>query len=327
MQDAEQDKSESQKSVSKTRGSRLNRLRKWLWIALLLFLGAGTVCIALPFWLAGPSDELTPVAPSTISSPPESGTKALEPLTLITLNMAHGRLDQSMNPFVSREKAEANLQIIADTLAREKPDIVALQEADTNSFWNGSFDHVGFIAQKLGWTHFISGHQVQGLNLHYGTALMSRLPLVDGCSTTFSSALFSLPKGYVKATLTWPGDPEAKIEVISLHLDFMRASVRQRQIDELVQSLESSKNPFIVMGDFNCDWSGADSAVKRMAKALDLKAHNPDAANMITYPGLKKRLDWILISSCLQFESYEVLNDALSDRLTVKAVIIISPIN
>jgi len=307
------------KTAIKSVKDRQMRIRRGLWLALLFLITLGAICIALPFWLAGPNKTLTP-EPFKIPFP-ESNASTTKTLNLITLNIVHGRGGHPLNPFLSREKAKLNLQAISNSLKRENLDLIALQEADTMSFWSGSFDHVQYLADKLEWTQFVRGQQVHGLNLQYGTALLSRFQLMKCSTKTFSSSLFSLPKGYVKATFGWPNEPTLKIDIISLHLDFMRAAVRERQVDELAQLLKDSSNPLIIMGDFNCEWNSADSAVKRLATLLRLKAYKPAGENMETFPNTKKRLDWILLSPSLQFESYEIIPDILSDHLAIKASI------
>jgi endonuclease/exonuclease/phosphatase family metal-dependent hydrolase len=54
---------------------------------------------------------------------------------------------------------------------------------------------------------------------------------------------------------------------------------------------------------------------------MKLDAWRPDADGLTTFPGLRKRLDWILVSEELEFKSSEVLPDEVSDHLGVKAEI------
>ena len=73
------------------------------------------------------------------------------------------------------------------------------------------------------------------------------------------------------------------------------------------------------MGDFNCEWTDPHSPLRKIAEALSLQAYQPEAEGMTTFPTLKKRLDWILISPELEFVSCKVLPDVVSDHLAVVA--------
>jgi endonuclease/exonuclease/phosphatase family metal-dependent hydrolase len=72
------------------------------------------------------------------------------------------------------------------------------------------------------------------------------------------------------------------------------------------------------MGDFNAQWHEESSAVERLASALGLRTHAPNA-HAPTFPARKARLDWILVSPHLEFERHEVLDDVVSDHLPVIA--------
>ena len=80
----------------------------------------------------------------------------------------------------------------------------------------------------------------------------------------------------------------------------------------------------IILGDFNSDWFSDKSVVKRLAEEGKLKVYNPQADNLHTYNSRGSRLDWILISSELEFVSYKVLQDTLSDHLAVVAEVQLS---
>jgi len=235
-------------------------------------------------------------------------------LRLMTLNIAHGRGNDAYRLFLKGSDVEVNLDDIAAVLRREEPDIVALQEADGPSIWSGMRDHVEYLAQKGGFPYSVRGEHVKGMKLSYGTALLSKIPLREPVSVTFPPSPPTLSKGFVAATVTWPGDPVAEIDVISLHLDFSRNSVRQRQMEDLIDLLSSRNRISIVMGDFNCEWEARDSALHMLAEQCRLKGYLAGKAGMETFPLLGKRFDWVLVSSDLEFSTYEVLEDPVSDH-------------
>ncbi len=238
-------------------------------------------------------------------------------LRVMTLNIAHGRKDRRHQILQSGKSIKSNLDDAAAVLRREKPALVALQEADGPSAWTGNFDHVQYLAEKLDYAYSVRADHVNRERLRYGTAFLSALPLENPLSVTFEPTPPTPSKGFIVCTIAWPGRPDTEIDVVSVHLDFSRRSTRERQIEEIVAELADRNRPLIVMGDFNSQWNSRRSALRDLARRLNLKAYTPDADDMDTFPKLRKRFDWILISPELEFVTYGVLPDALSDHLAV----------
>ena len=68
-------------------------------------------------------------------------------LSLLSLNLAHGRKDRFSQLLLSSETIERNLLDVASYLESSQADIVALQEADSPSNWSGNFNHVEFLGE------------------------------------------------------------------------------------------------------------------------------------------------------------------------------------
>ncbi len=244
-------------------------------------------------------------------------------LTVMTLNLAHGRGTGFHQLFQREARTERNLDEVRELLARESPDVVALQEADAPSVWSGGFDHVAYVAHDMEATELVRGVHASGLGLHYGTALLATQPLADPLAVTFPRAVVPAPKGFVVATVGWPSQPHVQIDVVSVHLHFLGAKRRDRQASELVRVLRERDRPVIVMGDFNSQWQD-DSAVRTVAGELELRAFEPERHGLPTFPRLGRRLDWILVSHELEFVSHRVLEDPVSDHRAVVAEIRLS---
>lgn len=242
-------------------------------------------------------------------------------LRLLTLNLAHGRKDGFSQILQSGDTIRGHLGDVADVLRRESPDLVALQEADGPSVWSGNVNHVGILAESAGFGYSIQGAHVAGAGLSYGTAILSRRAIEAPVSVTFGPSIPPFPKGFVVGRIRWPGLPGGGVDVVSVHLDFARPSVRRAQVEEMVRRLSSRPGPRIILGDFNSEWADEDSAVRALAKALNLNAWRETADGLDTFPFSERRLDWILISPELEFRDYRVLPDVLSDHLGVLATI------
>ena len=243
-------------------------------------------------------------------------------LKVLMLNLAHGRKD-GLNQLLKSEAAiRRNLEEIATVLDKHSADVVALQEADAPSFWSGGFDHVALLAEQAGYPFYESSNQANSWFFSYGTALLSRVALSGVVHHTFRPSPPTMNKGYTLAQLIWKRDSRepVAVDVVSVHLDFSRKSVREQQSAELAQALAVRGNPLIVMGDFNSDWSADEQVVRALAERAELHVYRPDADDLSTYSG-SKRYDWILISRHLEFVSLEVLPEILSDHSAVMAEI------
>jgi endonuclease/exonuclease/phosphatase family metal-dependent hydrolase len=182
-------------------------------------------------------------------------------MKFVTLNLAHGRKDAWHQALLRRSTIQANLNEIARILRQEEPDVVALQEADAPSVWSGRFDHIAYLSEKAGIPYFAMGEHVQRMRLAYGTAIVSRHRLKEIVSHRFSPSPPTLRKGMVMGTVHWPGHPHFLLDVVSVHLDFSRKSVRQRQAHEIIERLADRQRPLVLMGDFNCGFGARDRTI------------------------------------------------------------------
>ena len=238
-------------------------------------------------------------------------------LRIMPLTVAHGRANGARGLRRKKESIQESLNAVVSLLQRETPDIIALQEAAGPSMWSGDFNHIEYITDKASLPWAAQGRHVEGPHFNYGTALLSHLPIEATHSTTFKASPPTPAKGFLITTLTHPAAP-AGIDVVSVHLDFLRSSVRQKQVEQLIRTLNVSDRPQIVMGDFNTSWE-SEPTLQQLAEALNLRGYKPKDNTQPTFPGNKKRLDWILISSHWNFENHRTLPDQVSDHLAVIA--------
>lgn len=242
-------------------------------------------------------------------------------LHVATLNLAHGRALTADQFGLTREQFEVNIDAVAVVLRRENPDVIALQEADAPSTWSGLFDHVERLVRHAGYEHVHHGIHMDiggwGVQARYGTALLSHLALDDRRSFTFTAQGLHR-KGFVTAATMLDG---RSLLLVSLHLDSQGPQTRKGQVELVVKTLDARRMPMIVMGDFNSRWENRNDAVRQIAERLDLVAYQPDAPELLTFRSdrLTKRIDWILISPELEFVSYRLWSDRVSDHLGVAA--------
>lgn len=302
-----------------TRGGTWRRRMAGLLLGLVVL--AVLFVFAVSLYTAGPRRsevETQYVGPREITAGADR-EGAPRPLRVMTLNLAHGRKDGPNQLFRAGRALARNLDEIADVVAERNPDVLAVQEADGPSIWSGNFNHVERLATGAGIPSYARAENVKGLKLSYGTAILSTLRLENAVAHTFAPSPPSFSKGYLVATIEWPGDSPKKIDLVSVHLDFLRKGVRRDQVEVVIRELSGRDNPLVVMGDLNCEWSDRASPVRHLADSLGLHAFRPAATDLDTFGTLGGRLDWILISEELRFLSFDVLPDVLSDHAGVIA--------
>jgi endonuclease/exonuclease/phosphatase family metal-dependent hydrolase len=254
----------------------------------------------------------------TSSSLPRDTVKVL------SLNISHGR-NRSLNQLlVSKKRTYENLDKIATLLEKVAPDVVAFQEADAASRWSGNFDHVAYVAEQSGFPCIVHGYHSKSWISTYGTALLSRSKAAESASVQFSPSWPSKQKGFVSVTFAWSaGQRHIPITLVSVHFDFLRSGVRDQQVQEMVSHLSKIDGPLVLMGDLNSQWDGNTSHVRMLTDELNLRAFSPENSGLGTYKKpTGKRLDWILISHHLQFQSYRVLPDVVADHFAIFAELI-----
>ena len=245
-------------------------------------------------------------------------------LRVASLNLAHGRGDALNQLLVSKQGTVSNLDKIALFLDREAIDVVALQEADADSAWSGDFDHTRYLADASGYRWWVQGSHARLGIANYGTAIMSALPMTAAASHDFSPSPPTARKGFTVAEILWrtPQGEQQVIDVISLHMDFSRKSVRAQQLAELSDTMHRRNNPVIIMGDFNSEALAGMLVARAADNARHLHTWEDDAGAQATYKA--KRLDWIIVSGELEFVDYRAAADGLSDHRAVIATVRLS---
>lgn len=244
-------------------------------------------------------------------------------LRCFSLNVAHGRHMAAHQALLRRRTAENNVARIADVVNRVGADLVALQEADGPSTWSGNFDHVATLAYHAGMEHHLRGDHnpfsVGRWRLESGTALLSRTPLNHAVSYPFN-ANWRDTKGFVVASVQVPQWQDLEIDVVSVHLDFLRPALRYQQILQMIEVLQRRQRPLIVLGDLNFSLANEREAWVLLEELLDLCPWAPER-DLPTFPVHRpsRRLDWILASREIEFASYRTLRTPLSDHLGVVA--------
>ena len=148
-------------------------------------------------------------------------------IRLLTFNVAHGRgplpVHQSLRSVV---KIRSNLLKIAGLIKRLKADIVAVQEIDENSRWNGSYNHLTFLSEHCGLPFSAMGltnERGGRYPLNYGNGVLSRWPVMHAETATFGRSRLG-DKGFLFVETEVAAG--RRLPLINLHLH--HASRKQR---------------------------------------------------------------------------------------------------
>ena len=237
-----------------------------------------------------------------------------EELRVATLNIGHGRGAGVHQALQSRNRVSVNIDEVAGVLQGLELDVLALQEADTSAWWSGHNNQVVTLSETLQLNHSVVGAHSQKQRLEYGTSLLTSIPLIHDQSIVYRSS-FPLPsKGFVFGVVQFQG---RDIGIASVHLDPLKPKVRRLQMQRLTETVMKQEIPLVVMGDFNLEWG---EELQTYCDTLGLKAHQPET-QLVSFPKLQRRLDWILVSSEFVFTEYETLAPEISDHKVVTATI------
>ena len=171
-----------------------------------------------------------------------------------------------------------DLDRIAAVIAREAPDLVALQELDVGRLRSGGVDQARAIAARLGMnSHFNAAFRVA--EEEYGDALLSPLPmrLVRAGPLPKPAGVPRLERrGAQWVALALPGGGE--LQAINTHLGLVPLEQRG-QVDVLLGAEWAgapafASGPSILLGDFNA--TSRYAAYRRLSSALgDLQRSFP----------------------------------------------------
>jgi endonuclease/exonuclease/phosphatase family metal-dependent hydrolase len=181
-------------------------------------------------------------------------------MRLLTFNVAHARGTLPVHQGLrSAVRIRRNLLKIAALIRKVQADIVAVQEIDEYSGWNGRYNHLTFLSEHCGLPFTAMGLTNQRAGrypLNYGNGVLSRWPIRHAESKTFGASRlggkgFLLVETEVSARRCLP--------LINLHLH--HASRKQRLIQAgvimkfITQRAAERRShwtaPPILCGDFN----------------------------------------------------------------------------
>lgn len=206
---------------------------------------------------------------------------------------------------------------LLEPLQRVNPDILGLQESDTDRISSTNVDIVQWLAHKLQMYAYFGPETRQQT---YGVAVLSKFPLYN--TKTYYLPSVGEQTVLIRADIQWKGEP---LSIYVTHLGETEED-RTTQTAEILEILSENTNRKILMGDFN---SLPDSVqMKAFTEVLDdawtSAGHSPmdSLGNTSTALEPVKRIDYILVSEEFAVKTCEVIRGVYgSDHLPVWAEI------
>ena len=164
-------------------------------------------------------------------------TAAMLPFRIVTFNIAHGRGLSPYQGWHHPATIRRNLRKIALLLERLRPDVVALQEVDEDSHWNGRLNLLAYLQEHTRFPYGVLGVNTRREGrkpLCYGNGLLSRHRIAMWENVSFSRAEIG-GKGFLFAELD-VGRGHV-VPVVNLHLAFASRKYRLLQAEAVTDYL------------------------------------------------------------------------------------------
>lgn len=213
---------------------------------------------------------------------------------------------------------------LGEAIESSGADVVALQEVDAWRQRSGCRHQAFEIAERLG-MHARLGANVRsgeecgnGRQALYGDAVLSRYPILEWRHTPLPNQ-GGESRGMLETLLDVDG---RRVRVVSTHLEYGSASERRAQAQAVVEHLQSSAEPTVVMGDLNGepDDSGLAPLRDAFTDAWEAAGDGDGFTNPSRDP--HRRIDYVFFRS-LTAAGAQVGDSTASDHLAVQADLVL----
>lgn len=232
----------------------------------------------------------------------EAGPPGGSEITVMTYNIQSGFDVES----------RFDLESTAQTIEREDPDVVVIQEISRGWLTTSDFDQVTWLSKRLDMPYVYGSNSDDGL---WGNAIFSRLPIQESATTQYSDT-DNLKRGAIEVAVETESGP---VWIYGTHLDNPGDAdeIRISQGRELLEFWDG-KQPALALGDFNAVPDDRLLAEFADMGLRDLGADLPDEA---TTSQDHRRIDYILATDDIELVDIHIPDVWTSDHLPVVATL------
>jgi endonuclease/exonuclease/phosphatase family metal-dependent hydrolase len=157
-------------------------------------------------------------------------------LRILSYNIKHGRGNDN----------QVDLERTASVIRRLSPDIVALQEVDTNVKRSGSVDEPEVLSKLTGLDHHAFGSFFDYQGGEYGMAILSKYPISNSDNLRLPRGAEPRTSLVAKIALS----PTDSLTIADVHF-YRTEAERLAQAQTLLDQLEKTTGEIVIVGDFN----------------------------------------------------------------------------
>lgn len=261
--------------------------------------------------VSGPTTGL----PSTATVPPPLGSATGE--TCVPSGETTDISVVSLNIKSARGPGGVQIDLLAQTLATWKPDVVLLQEVDKNRPISGSIDMPAYLGEKLGYYSTFGTNVLRPGNSQYGTAILSRFPITGSENTLLPHPAGTQQRGLLHATIDVEG---TALNAYVTHLENTSADARLLQVNAIKDLMTDDSGPLLLGGDFN---STPSTPVMSVARTIgeDTWLAAGDGSSGLTAPNSspRARIDYLFYRGAVQPTDMQILAPPVSDHRALYA--------
>ena len=202
-----------------------------------------------------------------------------------------------------------SIDALTDTISRESPDVLVLQEVVRGWVIDGQHDVLSVLSERLGMPYVWQGT----IGDLYGNAILSRMPITDVRRVLYTKepAVRHQQRGALMARISG-------VLVIVTHLDEHAdaTDVRQRQVRELLRAW-GEVSPAVIAGDLNAPPASLELDLLAQSGFSDLALQA--GADEATFPSDKpeKRIDYVWGVGLAGAQAHTVASTASDHRAVV----------
>ncbi|MBM7515858.1 endonuclease/exonuclease/phosphatase family protein [Nocardioides nitrophenolicus] len=266
-------------------------------------------------------DPVTPTAPV----PTDTGGVLVPPLAMeaerksaqLVCRAQIGTTQFTALSYNIKSARAGSLERLLGVMQQSKATVILLQEVDYKRRSTGSVDQAGWFAERLGGWGSAFGRNVTFGDGLYGTAVVSKYPILSSENTPLPNIGRAQPRGLLHVVIDVEG---VEVSIYSTHLDNTSANIRTAQATRISSILAADPRPKILGGDMNT-WpnSGPERILSsRLSDSFVVAGSGGGATHPAGKP--RTRIDYLLYGGPdLTATSSVVMPAGGSDHLPVRS--------
>ena len=205
------------------------------------------------------------------------------------------------------------MKALAQTIEREQPDVVALQEVSRGWYINGSLDMLTWLSQRLDMP-YLFGPAADPI---WGNAILSRYPIVDYGNGKLPRNGGPMDRGYLWARVDVSGSQELLVICTHLHHVETDHDIHVHEVSTILDFWAGQPRA-IILGDMNSWPHSREMGLFRNAGLLDAFAEvgTGEGYTWASYDPYQ-RIDYIWYTSDLQASDFAITTGTASDHLGI----------